>query len=97
MQWTVRFTNRAAKQIEKLNYHTVEALRFLVNNLQANGPAPGKGWHHYGKLRATKKEDRRHCHLNQGRPVYVCCWAVIDKKLKILEVYYVGTHEKAPY
>jgi hypothetical protein len=41
--------------------------------------------------------DKRHCHLIKGRPTYVACWEVKDPKNKILEVYYVGTHEKAPY
>ncbi len=97
MKWMIQYTNKASKQVGRLNRHAFEAVRLLVKDLQNNGPAPGKKWSHYGKLRAAKKEDRRHCHLNQGKPTYVCCWAVIDKKLKILEVYYVGTHEKAPY
>jgi hypothetical protein len=28
---------------------------------------------------------------------YRANWKIIDKKERILEVYYVGTHEKAPY
>jgi hypothetical protein len=36
------------------------------------------------------------CHLKKGRPTYVACWTV-DKKNKVIEVYYAGTHEKAPY
>ncbi len=32
-----------------------------------------------------------------ARRTYVCCWEVIDKRMKITEIYYVGTHEKAPY
>jgi hypothetical protein len=57
---------------------------------------PAISWPNYGKLQG-KKGDKRHCHLQKGKPIYVCCWEVIDKKRKIIEVYYVGTHEKAPY
>lgn len=32
-----------------------------------------------------------------GKPTYVACWYIKDKKVKIVEIYYVGTHEKAPY
>lgn len=54
-------------------------------------------WPNYGKLHGKKGNDKRHCHLQRGKPTYVCCWEVIDKKRKIIEVNYVGTHEKAPY
>ena len=33
----------------------------------------------------------------RGRPTYVAVWEVTDKKIKIVEVTYVGTREKAPY
>lgn len=97
MKWTILFTNKASKQVGKLNNHIFESFRLLIKDLKNNGLTPGKKWPHYSKLKTSKKEDRRHCHLNQGKPSYVCCWAIIDKKTKILEVYYVGTHEKAPY
>jgi len=71
--------------------------RLLISDLGKNGPMPGKGWHNYGKLKTTNKVDRRHCHLTKGHPTYACCWEVKDKKIQIIEVYYVGTHEKAPY
>lgn len=41
--------------------------------------------------------DLRHCHLIKGNPTYVCCWEVVEDEVKIIEVYYAGTHEKAPY
>ena len=97
MIWKIEFTRDATKQLKKLPRRAMEALRLLVEDLKNNGPAPGKNWPHYGKLKGSKKEDKRHCHLIRGKPTYVSCWAVIDKKTKIIEVYYVGTHEKAPY
>ena len=62
-----------------------------------NKQAEQLGRHALLKLRDKKGTDKRHCHLQKGRPTYVCCWEVINKKRKIIEVYYVGTHEKAPY
>lgn len=64
----------------------------LVVDIQCNGPVRGN-WKNYGKL---GPEDH-HCHLKRGRPTYVACWKVINRNSNIVEVYYVGTHEKAPY
>lgn len=96
MSWNVYFSEKAAKQARKLNNRIISILDLLVSDLQRNGPAPGKEWPNYGKLEG-KKIDTRHCHLIKGKPTYVCCWEIIDKKRKIIEVNYVGTHEKAPY
>jgi hypothetical protein len=96
MKWIVQFTGKAAKQVRLLDQRAILALQVLVDNLQSNGPAPGSHWHNYGKLHGRKQEDRRHCHLIKGNPTYACCWKV-NKLEKLIEVYYVGTHEKAPY
>jgi mRNA-degrading endonuclease RelE of RelBE toxin-antitoxin system len=91
--WEIIFTNKARKQADKLNISILSVLRLLVEDLANNGPA----WPNYGKLHGKKNEDKRHCHLIKGKPTYVCCCEVIDKKINIIEVYYVGTHENAPY
>lgn len=96
MEWDVKFTNGAAKQAKQLTKRVYAVLQVLTEDLKTNGPAPGRGWHNFGKLRGRKQEDIRHCHLAKGNPTYVCCWEVF-KSEKIIEVFYVGTHEKAPY
>lgn len=93
--WTVLSTRAADKQAAKLNERVLLMLRFLLMELASKGPAV-PDWPNYGKLRGIKG-DKQHCHLQKGKPTYVCCWEVVDKKRKIIEVYYVGTHEKAPY
>jgi mRNA-degrading endonuclease RelE of RelBE toxin-antitoxin system len=97
MAWKVTIGTKAQKQIKKLNYDVVSVFRLLVDDLAHFGPIPGKQWPNYGKLKVGKKEDKRHCHLIKGKPTYVCCWEVVNKNMKIMEVYYVGTHEKSPY
>lgn len=97
MQWTVDFTRVAAKQVTKLSKRAFFALNLLVKDLEQQGPMPGRGWKNYSKLKATQSRDLRHCHLIKGNPTYVCCWEVIDNKIRIIEVYYAGTHENAPY
>ena len=50
-------------------------------------------WPNYSKLGPKD----HHCHIKKGRPTYVVCWRVVDDLIQIVEVYYAGTHEKAPY
>jgi len=96
MDWTINFNKKAVKQLNASNTRVKFVMRLLIDDLRYKGPIPGKQWPNYSKLKGGK-EDKRHCHLIKGNPTYVCCWKVIDKIEKIIEVYYVGTHEKAPY
>jgi mRNA-degrading endonuclease RelE of RelBE toxin-antitoxin system len=96
MSWKIKIPTKVGKQIIKLPRAAQAATLLLIRDLEKNGPATGGGWKNYGKLKGMPG-DKRHCHLSKGRPTYVCWWEVIDKELKITEVYYVGTHEKAPY
>lgn len=96
INWTIRSTKSADKQVEKLSENVLLKLYLLFEDLSHQGPAV-PDWPNYGKLHGKKSIDKRHCHLQKGKPTYVCCWEVVDKKRKIIEVYYVGTHEKAPY
>lgn len=96
MSWEIIISTKVSKQILRLPKSVKAAVFLLIRDLEKNGPATGGGWENYGKLKG-KSGDKRHCHLSKGRPTYVCCWDVIDKRLNITEVYYVGTHEKAPY
>jgi hypothetical protein len=94
--WIIQATKAVDKQVAKLSEQVKLRLRFLFMDLANKGPAVFD-WPNYGKLHGKEGDDKRHCHLQKGKPTYVCCWEVIDKKRKIIEVYYVGTHEKAPY
>jgi mRNA-degrading endonuclease RelE of RelBE toxin-antitoxin system len=91
--WVVRFTNKADKQVKELH----EDLQLIVNSLTAEigliGPHVHT-WKNFGKLKGSKNE--YHCHIKSGRPTYVVCWRA-DASKRIVEVTYVGTHEKAPY
>lgn len=96
MKWDVSITKKAAKQVQKLPKAVQATLLLLLRDLEKSGPSTSGIWKNYGKLKG-KKEDQRHCHLSKGKPTYVCCWVVSDKQVRIMEVYYVGTHENAPY
>ena len=64
----------------------------LMRDIEINGPIRGD-WPNYSPL----GRDRYHCHIKKGRPTYVAIWEVTDKEVKLVEVIYAGTHEKAPY
>lgn len=92
MSWTVQWKKRLEKQISELSEPVQLQFRELVRDIQLSGPVRGN-WKNYSKL----GPDKHHCHIKSGRPTYVVCWEVMDKRIKIVEVSYVGTHEKAPY
>jgi hypothetical protein len=93
LQWTVQLeSKRTEKAILLLPEHVRLRLFALIKDLSARG-ALQPSWHNYSKLGG----DKHHCHLKKGKPTYVVCWRILDKKKKIIEVYYAGTHEKAPY
>jgi hypothetical protein len=95
--WTVSFSREAGKQYEKLKRSGSrpsinDVIDLLVLDLKKNGPQL-PDWPHFGPLEV----ERFHCHLRRGRPTYVACWRITNKQMKQIEVYYVGSHEGAPY
>ncbi|MCK4517209.1 hypothetical protein KAT92_00400 [Candidatus Babeliales bacterium] len=94
MSWQVFLKKHAAKQMTKLPKYVSETVLVLANEIEVLGPLR-HNWKNFCKLKGTK--NLYHCHLKQRKPTYVACWEVKDKNIKIVEVYYVGTHEKAPY
>lgn len=94
MTWTVLVTGKARKQARRLPEKVRYALHVLMLEIQASGPVR-LNWHHYGKLLGMP--GFHHCHLNKGRPRYVAVWKEAEDGVQLVEVRYVGTHEKAPY
>ncbi len=92
MAWKVLLTASVRKSLKKLPKGVNETFQLLLAEIKLSGPAQGN-WPCYGKLR----EDCYHCHLQKGRPTYVAVWRVLGKKEKVIEVTYVGSHEKAHY
>jgi hypothetical protein len=93
---------------KELPHYVVGALKTLMIDIEHYGPTLGfksREWPHFGPL----GNGVYHCHLLKSKakenpspkkekgPCYVACWRVEDKKVKIVEVYYVGSHENAPY
>lgn len=91
--WKVILSAKVEKARKKLPRTIDEIFDLLLQDLEKSGPIRGD-WQGFGKL----ADGRLHCHLRKGRPTYVVVWAEAKAQtIKIIEVLYVGTHEKAPY
>ena len=91
-------TKKLKRQIEALPEAIRPIAYALLVDIEENGPHQ-VGWPRFSSLNKSKAIPGHsfHCHQHRGRPTYVACWCINDKKKKIIEVYYVGTHENAPY
>ena len=92
MRYVVTLTRQAEKQRGKLPEKVQGALLFLLHEISRSGPVRGD-WPNYGKLGPK----RHHCHIKKGKPTYVAVWQEIGGEIRLVEITYVGTHEKAPY
>ena len=94
MMWTVTYSKKAERQYNNLPSVVQDRLDLLTAELEQLGPVCGN-WKNYSKLEGKTK--RHHCHIKTGKPTYVAVWEEIDCEVKLVEVIYAGTHEKAPY
>lgn len=92
MSWKVMVSAKASKSLRKLPEAACKALALLLKDIEAGGPVRGD-WPNYGKL----SHQRHHCHIRKGRPTYVAVWEEVAGEIRLVEVTYVGSHEKAPY
>ncbi|MBN8532127.1 MAG: cytotoxic translational repressor of toxin-antitoxin stability system [Alphaproteobacteria bacterium] len=87
--WTVSFTKKASKLVPKLPKRERDLLVALVGDLKLRGPVL-PDWPNYSKL----GKGNYHCHLSYK---WVACWTVEDNEVRMIELYYVGSRENAPY
>jgi hypothetical protein len=92
MAWVVLLTANVRQTLKRLPKGIDEIFQFLLAENSRSGPVQAS-WPNYGKLR----DDCHHCHLKKGRPTYVAVWRVLSKQDRMIEVTYVGSHEKARY
>ncbi|QEM67584.1 cytotoxic translational repressor of toxin-antitoxin stability system [Geobacter sp. FeAm09] len=94
MPWTVTYSKKAEKQYHNLPPSVQDRLDLLAAEIEHFGPIRGN-WKNYSKLEGRKRQ--HHCHIKTGKPTYVAVWEEADDTIKLIEVIYAGTHEKAPY
>ncbi len=81
-------SKKARKGLDKMPKPMVQKFFILTEQLKEKGPlAPS--WPNYSKL----GENEYHCHLSYS---WVACWRHEGNTL-IIEVYYVGSRQNAPY
>ena len=93
MKYEVRLHRNVHKNLELLPQKVRERVHFLIELLRERGPTGPHRWLNYGKLHGFDNE--WHCHISNNH-AYVACWR-IKKEILTIEVYYVGSHQKAPY
>jgi hypothetical protein len=86
--FTVMINKPAKKNIGKMPISIQKKFFFLVNDLKTHGPVRPE-WPNYSKLGG----DEYHCHLSRK---WVACWRH-EKNTVVIEVYYAGSRENAPY
>ena len=92
MTWTVELSARVMKQQRRLPKMVRELLFQLARDIETGGPVRGD-WPNYSKLAPGE----HHCHLKKGRPTYVAVWREQKGSIRLVEIIYAGTDEKAPY
>lgn len=88
MSFTVGWKKRIEKDIKKMPQREQDKFAQLVYDLIENGPIQKK-WPNFSNLGANKY----HCHLSYH---WIACWRTESENI-IIEVYYVGSRENAPY
>jgi mRNA-degrading endonuclease RelE of RelBE toxin-antitoxin system len=88
MSYQVTIKRKTAKGLRQLPGDVKKLLFLLIEDLKADG-AFQTSWPNYSPL----GEDKYHCHLKHS---WVACWTWFKGNIEI-EVYYVGSREKAPY
>ena len=91
MEFIVKFKNKKVLNlIQKIPTLEQKKLVNLIEDLKTKGSIQ-TGWNNFSQLGKNKF----HCHLSYK---WVACWKYIeDEEIKIIEVYYAGSRENAPY
>ncbi len=84
----MELTKSAAKKARQMPKSTRQDLVLLLEELEKEGPIQPE-WSNYSKL----SKNEYHCHLSYS---WVACWRN-EKNSLLIEVYYAGSRENAPY
>ena len=79
---------RTLKNIQRMPEPIQRKMANLVEDLRDKGPVR-KDWPNYRKL----GKNQYHCHLSHS---WVACW-YHERNSVVIEVYYAGSRENAPY
>jgi len=86
--YEVLIKKKAIKDIEKMPDFIQKKMANLIDDLREKGPTRAE-WPNFGKL----GKGAYHCHLSRK---WAACWYCEEQSV-IIEVYYAGSRENAPY
>ena len=86
--YQVSFKRKVLRDTQRIPKHVTKKLAALIEALEEKGPIQ-IDWPNFSKLGTNQY----HCHLTYH---WVACWSH-TKNTVTIEVYYVGSREKAPY
>jgi len=86
--YQVTIKKKVGRRLQRLPDRIKKLLYLLVADLQKDGPIQ-PSWQNFSSL----GKNRYHCHLTHH---YVACWIYYEDEI-LIEVYYVGSRENAPY
>jgi mRNA-degrading endonuclease RelE of RelBE toxin-antitoxin system len=86
--YTIVIPKKIRRSVEKLPDDVQDVFWLLVDVLREKG-AIRKEWKNFSDL----GKDKYHCHVQRK---YVVCWKW-KKKSVVIDVYYAGSREGAPY
>ncbi len=86
--YQVRLTKKTIRKLRRLPDPIGKRLGDLIDDLRDNGPIQ-PSWPNYSRLTDTTY----HCHLSYR---WVACWKRKDNSF-LIEIYYAGSRENAPY
>jgi len=89
VSYSVRFKNgKVVEMARKMPQLEQKKLVNLIDDLTETGPIQ-TGWRNFSSLGGNKY----HCHLSYK---WVACWEYYEEET-LIEVYYAGSRENAPY
>jgi mRNA-degrading endonuclease RelE of RelBE toxin-antitoxin system len=88
MIYQVLIRKKTEKGLSRLPLEVRQLFFLLVEDMKLIGPIQ-RDWKNFSKL----GDNKYHCHLNYH---HVACWTW-ERNTIAIEVYYVGSREKAPY
>ncbi len=88
MKYIIEIKRKIRRNLWRLPAKIQDKLFLLIKDLQKMGPVV-KHWHNFSALDRNKY----HCHLSYS---WVVCWSYEEENI-VIEVYYVGSRENAPY
>ena len=96
-RWNVHVSKAIRKEVDKFPNHIRGRVDEFIADLEKNGPRinpPGTyTWSNFSKLHTGEY----HCHIKNGRPTYIATWRLISSPERVIQVEFIGTHEKSPY